>query len=134
GALVTLSLAEGVTPRFYENSPRQFVLDIDIAGIGLPSFTAASLVAAQEETAEVAASGPETALVDNLFPESAAQPIKPFVSVLGSTVRVVFPFEQDTPAAVFRRGDTVWLMFDTVSGILPPTQSTELDALASDFA
>jgi hypothetical protein len=53
--------------------------------------------------------------------------------VLGSTVRVVFPFEQDTPAAVFRRGDTVWMIFDTVAGILPPDRSAEFDALASTF-
>jgi tetratricopeptide (TPR) repeat protein len=69
-----------------------------------------------------------------LYPQSASTTITPFISVLGSTVRVVFPFEQDTPAAVFRRGDTVWMMFDTVSGIVPPAQSDDLDALASEFA
>ncbi|HTO28309.1 MAG TPA: hypothetical protein VL017_06930, partial [Devosia sp.] len=136
GSLVTMTLAEGITPRFYENSPRQFILDIDIAGVGLPSFTAASLVedVAEGDAEAEAAGGPENAQVDKLFPENAAKAITPFVSVLGSTVRVVFPFEQDTPAAVFRRGDTVWMMFDSVSGILPPDHSEELDALASDFA
>src|SRR5690606_41803662 len=43
GSLVTLHLGEGVTPRFYENSPRQYILDVDIAGDGLPSFSPASL-------------------------------------------------------------------------------------------
>ena len=135
GSLVTMTLAEGITPRFYQNSPRQFILDVDIAGVGLPSFTAASLAedVASEPEAETAG-GPADAQVDKLFPENAASAITPFVSVLGSTVRVVFPFEQDTPAAVFRRGDTVWMMFDSVSGILPPDQSDELDALASEFA
>ncbi|MBE0578399.1 hypothetical protein [Devosia sp.] len=135
GSLVTMTLAEGITPRFYQNTPRQFILDVDIAGVGLPSFTAASLAGdvATEPEAE-AAGGPADAQVDKLFPENAASAITPFVSVLGSTVRVVFPFEQDTPAAVFRRGDTVWMMFDSVSGILPPGQSDELDALASEFA
>lgn len=137
GALVTLTLAEGVTPRFYENSPRQFILDVDIAGAGLPTFTAASLADGVAQEAEVEAEpagGPDSAQVDKLFPQNAARTVTPFVSVLGSTVRVVFPFEQDTPAAVFRRGDTVWMMFDTVSGILPPNHSEELDALASQFA
>ncbi|HEV7345152.1 MAG TPA: hypothetical protein VGN60_05915 [Devosia sp.] len=135
GSLVTLTLAEGVTPRFYENSPRQFILDIDLEGVSLPSFTAASLAdgVAGEEEADPAG-GPEAAQVEKLFPENPARSITPFVSVLGSTVRVVFPFEQDTPAAVFRRGDTVWMMFDTVSGIRPPDHSDELDALASEFA
>ena len=135
GSLVTLTLAEGITPRFYENSPRQFILDVDIAGVGLPSFTAASLVEDPAHEAEATAEGGhENAQVDKLFPENPASAITPFVSVMGSTVRVVFPFEQDTPAAVFRRGDTVWMMFDSVSGILPPDQSEELDALASEFA
>ena len=132
GSLVTLTLAEGVAPRFYENSPRQYILDIDIAGVGLPSFEAASLVqeAAPEAEEHV---GPAHSQIDRLFPEGGGPAITPFVSVLGSTVRVVFPFEQDTPAAVFRRGDTVWMIFDTVSGILPPGHSTELDALANEF-
>ncbi|HTM78049.1 MAG TPA: hypothetical protein VL133_10520, partial [Devosia sp.] len=71
--------------------------------------------------------------VSALYPQTA-QTVTPYVSVLGSTVRVVFPFEQDTPAAVFRRGDTVWMMFDTTAGIAEPTQTEALDALASDFS
>jgi tetratricopeptide (TPR) repeat protein len=133
GSTITLQLAEGITPRFYENSPRQYIMDIDIAGIGLPSFDAASLADGVAKTTEGQgeSDGP---LVDKLFPQSAGKTVTPFVSVLGSTVRVVFPFEQDTPAAVFRRGDTVWMMFDTVSGIAPPAQSDELDSLAREFA
>jgi len=136
GSLVTLHMAEGVTPRFYETSPSQYVIDIDIAGIALPSFSPevpAEDVAAAETAPPEGPTGPEAAQVDKLFPENAARTIKPFVSVLGSTVRVVFPFDQDTPAAVFRRGDTVWMMFDTVAGIQPPAHSEELDALARDF-
>lgn len=136
GAAITLQLAEGIKPRFYENSPRQYIMDIDIAGVGIPSFDAASLadgVAVEEPHAEAHddAAEPEVGM---LYPETSGKTVTPFVSVLGSTVRVVFPFEQDTPAAVFRRGDTVWMMFDTVSGIAPPAPSTDLDALASEFA
>ncbi|RZA13011.1 MAG: hypothetical protein EOP02_29155 [Proteobacteria bacterium] len=43
GSTVALTLAKGVKPRFYENSPRQFVLDIDIAGEGLPAFDLGSV-------------------------------------------------------------------------------------------
>lgn len=43
--------------------------------------------------------------------------IRNFVSVearrIGDTVRVVFPFADPVSAAVFRRGNTVWLVFDT---------------------
>lgn len=135
GANVTLQLAEGVTPRFYENSSRQFVLDIDIAGQGLPSFEAASLAeaakvpASQGPAGEVGGAPRTSALASDV-----SATITPFVNVVGSTLRVVFPFEQDTPAAVFRRGDTVWMIFDTTVGITQPTKSDELTALADTFS
>ncbi len=133
GATVTLELAEGVTPRFYEVGPNRHVLDIDIAGEALPAFEVSQLVETVEATTAGAAT--EAAIpVDALYPAVSPQTVQPFVSVLGSTVRVVFPFEQDTPAAVFRRGDTVWMLFDTTTGIVQPTQSGELDSIANAFS
>lgn len=135
GSIVSLQLAENVKPRFYVNSPQQFVLDIDMAGAGLPAFdVAAAAETADGESASAKPPAPDHAEVKALYPPAPSEAVTPFVSVLGSTVRVVFPFEQDTPAAVFRRGDTVWMMFDTLAGILPPTQSDDLDALASEFS
>ncbi|MCC2113457.1 MAG: hypothetical protein KDJ16_15595, partial [Hyphomicrobiales bacterium] len=32
---------------------------------------------------------------------------------VGETIRLVFPFEIDTPTAVFRRGHNLWIVFDT---------------------
>lgn len=133
GSHVTMELAKGVTPRFYATSPTQYVLDIDIKGEGLPSFSAAELAQDAEPAHDAAHAEAEAPQVQNLYPEGASASVKPFVSVLGSTVRVVFPFEQDTPAAVFRRGDTVWMMFDTMAGIEAPDHSNELSALASAF-
>lgn len=130
GAVATFLFAEGVEPRFYEISPSQYVLDIDIAGQGLPALTLADLAATAEQEAPAEAEPPRIAA---LQPE-AAEAVTPFVNVLGSTVRLVFPFEQDIPAAVFRRGDTVWMIFDTVTGIRPPQSSDDLDAVASEFA
>lgn len=135
GANVTVQLAEGVTPRFYQNSSRQFVLDIDIAGQGLPTLEADSVVEALKVPASAGPAG-EVGGAPNLTalaPETATK-VTPFVNVVGSTLRVVFPFEQDTPAAVFRRGDTVWMVFDTTAGITPPAGSEELDALANRFS
>ncbi|MCS6758366.1 MAG: hypothetical protein MO852_04285 [Candidatus Devosia euplotis] len=136
GSTIALQLAEGIKPRFYETPLRQYILGIDIADIGLPSFDAASLAdgVASENASGDGHGESSDPLAGMLFPQSAAKTVTPFVSALGSTVRAVFPFEQDTPAAVFRRGDAVWMMFDTVSGIVPPTQPDELDALAREFA
>ncbi|KKB84832.1 hypothetical protein VW29_08265 [Devosia limi DSM 17137] len=141
GNMVYLELAEGVQPRFYQNSPRQVILDIDLGGASLPPLTTADLAAEVDAQASAAVpeAGAETAIaqrggVDALYPATVAGSVTPFISVLGSTVRVVFPFAQDTPAAVFRRGDTVWMMFDTMTGIARPAESEALDALVSDFA
>src|SRR5690606_657164 len=61
--------------------------------------------------------------------------VRPHVSTVGATVRVVFPFTEETPAAVFRRGNVVWMLFDTRTQLArPDEQSSEiLDGLASDF-
>ncbi|MET1411293.1 hypothetical protein ABVF61_03440 [Roseibium sp. HPY-6] len=50
-------------------------------------------------------------------PESVAQEVRNFVSAearrIGNTVRVVFPFSEPVSSAVFRRNDSIWLVFDT---------------------
>ncbi|MDB5588627.1 MAG: hypothetical protein JWP26_3597 [Devosia sp.] len=137
GATVTMAFAKGVTPRFYETSPRQYVIDVDLAGAKLPELTAPDLAkdaAAADAAAQGASAHPDAPNPINALYPQAAHTVTPFVSVLGSTVRVVFPFEQDTPAAVFRRGDTVWMLFDTVAGITPPADNEALNALASNFS
>ena len=135
GVAASFIFAEGVEPRFYAISPSQYVLDIDIAGQALPQLTPGQLTAeashlAAEAEAQALAAEPQVAALK----VAAAETVRPFINVLGNTVRVVFPFEQDTPAAVFRRGDTVWMIFDTVSGIEAPARSAELDEIAGDFA
>ncbi len=134
GAAASFIFADGVEPRFYAISPSQYVLDVDIAGQALPELTPAQLTAeanhlAAEAEAKALAAQPQVAALQ----VAAAETVRPFVNVLGNTVRVVFPFEQDTPAAVFRRGDTVWMIFDTVSGIEAPAASTELSEIAQGF-
>ena len=135
GVAASFIFAEGVEPRFYAISPSQYVLDIDIAGQALPQLTPGQLTAeashlAAEAEAQALAAEPQVAALK----VATAETVRPFINVLGNTVRVVFPFEQDTPAAVFRRGDTVWMIFDTVSGIEAPARSAELDEIAGDFA
>lgn len=134
GSHVNFQFAEGVKPRFYQIATDQYVLDIDIAGGALPQLTVADLKeqAAQSAEGEAEAQVADTPLTEALR-KGAAASITPFVSVMGNTVRVVFPFDQDTPAAVFRRGDAVWMVFDTVSGIQKPASSSDLDSVARDF-
>ena len=50
-------------------------------------------------------------------PASFAAEVRNFVSAearrIGNTVRVVFPFSEPVSSAVFRRNDSIWLVFDT---------------------
>jgi hypothetical protein len=39
--------------------------------------------------------------------------IRPIVQMVGETVRIALPFERKTPAAIFRRGDNLWMVFGT---------------------
>lgn len=91
GSAVELKFARGVVPRFYSTGPNQYVLDIDIEGKGLPEFSAAALAgempagapAAEGQPADIVAEGIDLAASD---PEK----LTPFITTLGSTVRVVF--------------------------------------------
>jgi hypothetical protein len=141
------TLAEGIVPRLYEVSPRQFLLDIDIS----PAEGLKAALEAEERTRqarldlETAAQQQEQRLADRLGleqgsgPSASADPenratVIPQVTTVGSTVRVAFPFQADTPAAVFRRGDTVWMMFDTQQPLAEPPASEALASVASNFA
>src|SRR5690606_40030018 len=67
--------------------------------------------------------------------DDGAAVVQPYVSTVGATVRVVFPFVEETPAAVFRRGDVVWMLFDTRARLVRPEEASNqiLDGLARDF-
>ncbi|HEY4199866.1 MAG TPA: hypothetical protein VGM83_04830 [Devosiaceae bacterium] len=131
GSTITLTLADGVKPRFYVTSDRQFVIDIDMSN-GKPSGLEAAALLAKEEpgnnpdaTAAVSADDAASIL------EGISGEVTPLVKTVGSTVRVVFPFQRDTPAAVFRRGNTLWLVFDTPASIGTPSPADGLQAIAS---
>ncbi|WP_461386114.1 tetratricopeptide repeat protein [Devosia sp.] len=146
GSRVSFKVADGIVPRFYATSKRQFIVDIDIASAEGIAAAIAADEAAKEKAKEIQ---------DALKPgggaglPTAAQPLgseqitvpspsiqsalTPTVSSVGPTVRVSFPFEQDTAAAVFRRGDIVWMLFDTSATINKPAYSEALASIASGF-
>jgi tetratricopeptide (TPR) repeat protein len=133
GSAIEMKFGRDVVPRFYPTGPNQYVLDIDIAGHGLPEFSAAALASEPlaEEAASDNAAGHSGEGGANLAAKEPA--ITPFVTTLGSTVRVVFPFAQETPSAIFRRGDSVWLLFDTRSAIQLPEDLEKLSAVSREF-
>jgi hypothetical protein len=143
GSRVAFTVAEGVTPRFYQLTPRQFVVDIDLsAKEGLEAALAAEeaqkLARAQAESAaeeeqrrKAARLGMQFGPQDDVAHE-AGGPVVPQVTNMGGTIRVTFPFEHDTAAAVFRRGDTVWMVFDSTQDVLPPSPADALSAIADN--
>ncbi|MDQ0471426.1 hypothetical protein [Labrys wisconsinensis] len=66
----------------------------------------------------------------------ATGPLQPTVKLDGRTVRLGFPFDRQTPGAVYRRGDTLWLVFDTdrkvdVGAIAAAAKDVVADAAAT---
>jgi hypothetical protein len=55
------------------------------------------------------------------------------VTTVGNTVRITFPFDRDTAAAVFQRGDAVWMIFDTPTAIRPPQPDAPLAGIVGAF-
>src|SRR5690606_22628407 len=115
GSTVALEVAEDVGLRFYEESSTRFILDIDLPGTQADGVDIATLDPEQAGGGEADADAPEPTLIADAAPigGEAQQELTPFVTSDGGTVRVVFPFVRETPAAVFRRGDVVWMLFDT---------------------
>jgi tetratricopeptide (TPR) repeat protein len=53
-------------------------------------------------------------------PRPASQPAGPVAMQArraGGTVRILVPFTRETPGAIFQRGDTLWLVFDTIEEV-----------------
>ncbi len=142
GSRVEIGVAKGVVPRFYRLSDQRFVIDVDIdPKVGVEQAIAADELEERERQAAL-----EAALKEAQSGQAAAEPrvpvanvpstpakIVPKVSTIGGTVRVAFPFERDTAAAVFRRGDVVWMLFETPAAIEAPQNADALDAIASGF-
>jgi tetratricopeptide (TPR) repeat protein len=55
----------------------------------------------------------------------ANRPVAAELRRQGDSLRLFFPFAEQTPAAVFQRADTLWLVFDTAALI-------DIDALSND--
>jgi hypothetical protein len=146
GSRVEISVAKGIVPRFYPTTDRQFLLDIDIdhedglaAALEAEEAEQKRLrdreMAAQENRAgAVRPAEAEPASVMKADGPAPDLVVVPTVSTIGGTVRVAFPFEHDTAAAVFRRGDIVWMLFDTAAAIELPQNSDALAPIARDFA
>ncbi len=138
GSFINLELAPDVVARFYEESPAQFILDIDVPNAAQTVVDARDLarntpISSNRSDALVipaALDGNRSSAVD-LEPQAAVQP---YVDVIGTSVRVVFPFTRDTASAVFRRGNVVWMLFDTNAQVQTPGQDPVYDSLIADFA
>ncbi len=145
GSRVSMALADGVVPRFYELSPRNFVIDIDVAaedGLKL-ALAAEEATRKAKQAADAEAAAKATPSDDHPTDgehggsaetaTAAGESIVPQVTTAGNTVRISFPFAKDTASAVFRRGDTVWMVFDTDQSISDPPASQALSSVASSL-
>ncbi|GAA0773457.1 hypothetical protein GCM10009077_07750 [Roseibium denhamense] len=84
------------------------------AGIALPSQTPSE---PEVWRAQGGRDVNQPAVTPETPPANFAAEVRNFVSAearrIGNTVRVVFPFSEPVSSAVFRRNDSIWLVFDT---------------------
>ncbi|HEY4920785.1 MAG TPA: tetratricopeptide repeat protein [Xanthobacteraceae bacterium] len=81
--------------------------------------------AANPNAPKLAAAPPaERPAAETAEPRDPDAPVAVEVRRQGETIKLTFPFAAPTPAAVFRRADTLWLVFDTAAKI-------DLSALAN---
>ena len=133
GTNVIFTFAEGVEPRFYENSRRQYVIDVDLAD-GPQAVDILSLLPQADPVVDAdALEDEEIAEIEDMSLPREAPIIRPEVTTIGSTVRVAFPFVVKTAAAVFRRGNTLWLFFDTSATVEQPPDMTALKSVSDSF-
>lgn len=138
-SVVDLKFKKGVVPRFYSNSKQQYVIDFDREGAAKSAVDLASLL---PESAEPSAGqSPNLAEPQVEKGMSGRAPgvgtpqgrLVPVVKTIGATLRISFPFDTDTAAAVFRRGDVLWLLFDTATQIEAPAEGSGLSKIAAGF-
>ncbi len=138
GSKIVLKTKGNVQPRFYATSRRQFIIDIDRPGGAPDGVDIASLLPDQQQVAEKTVQ--DTAKAQKEAAQAVAESgqkqtdLVPRIENVGSTLRLVFPFAEDTPAAVFRRGDTLWMLFDTAVNIKAPQATPDWQQIASDFS
>ncbi len=132
GSDVVLTFAKGVEPRFYENTKQQFVIDVDLKDGQRSAIDIMSLL---PETPEDKPAPENPSDTDPNQIETYAEPrvITPLVTTTGSTLRMSFPFVDMTAAAVFRRGNVIWLFFDTASSVAQPPDMSALTDVANSF-
>ncbi|MCZ4272711.1 hypothetical protein [Maritalea porphyrae] len=142
GLLLTFQLAEEVEPRFFNEEKRRYTLDLDFSNNESISVPLADLVEGNipedleltvEEQEKTPAEIMQEAKLERGPSFSRQTAITPFINRIGGTVRLVFPFEQDTPAAVYKRGGAVWMVFDTHVNIGEPSDMDMMGGIASDF-
>jgi tetratricopeptide (TPR) repeat protein len=56
-------------------------------------------------------------VVEGSAPRKPTDPVKVEMLRQGDNIKLVFPFVAQTPAAVFRRADTLWVVFDSANDI-----------------
>ncbi len=120
GLLVVFQLAEEVDPRFFNEEKRRYTLDLDFSNNEGISVPLADLVEGNiPEDLELTVEEEEKKLLLKLCKSKSLSAVQHFRDKLhlrhlstasGGTVRLVFPFEQDTPAAVYKRGGAVWMI------------------------
>ncbi len=125
GLVLSFGLTDGVEARVWSDEPGRVVLDVAptngggvesvLAALGEYAASQAQTSGAEEETTEEEDVAPEPLVVErpDPVPESGIVPVQ--VRIDGSDLAMTFPWANLPGAAVFRRGDALWIVFDAAA-------------------
>ncbi len=139
GSKIILKTADGVEPRFFSISKKQYVIDIDIKDGKNDAVDIASLLPEEVERIEEDINDnslrnqQKKVLVNVEKQEGERAIIEPELEKIGSTIRLTFPFDVETGAAVFKRGETLWMVFETNSFIKEPKNIEDFAFLSDSY-
>ncbi len=139
GSTILLEVEKGVVPRFFINSKKQYVIDIDLIKGHSNEIDITSILSDGDGGENIALNdGRSNNMKDNNTVQIDVTSgkgivVEPVIEKIGTTIRMVFPFENETAAAVFKRGETLWMVFETLSSIKAPTNLDDFSSLSDNY-
>lgn len=115
GLTLAFALTGGVEPRVWSDEPGRVVLDIAPAGGGGAEGTLEALAAYAAQLAQTDAGAPAPDARPDSVPESGVVPVQ--VRESGQDLVLTFPWASLPGAAVFRRGEALWIVFDAAADL-----------------
>ncbi len=143
GSKIFIEFAKGVKPRFFTNSKRQYIIDVDLLDGVRGEVDLASILPDGEGNIgengdllgeEFNNSSDRKVTINISAASGRGKIVEPEIEKQGSTIKITYPFEDETAAAVFKRGQTLWMVFETYAFIKEPANLADFAILSDSYS